>query len=227
MKNKTAISDEVSGKAYKNPKGKKPEVLMNDTNVKETNKSKNVWKELKKLGNQSNVMDDKNQYHSNSDNFFCNLPTSSYARVIIGTSSLVDGEEKDLWSTDGVLAQCRIDDVLRANVHFSSLCQVQESNSAEQKCCRSWSPANYVALLSNRSSCLGVTENDLSSVKALLQKCADYYYDRHLLPNCEEDSYCRNQVPAECYAKNAVYHLLHYLLDIDFIPSSVSILRSL
>jgi len=135
----------------------------------------------------------------------------------------VDLEEKDLWSSDGILAQCHIDDVLRANAHFSSLCQVQESNAEQKKCCRSWSPATYVALLSNRSSCLGVTENDLSSVKTLLQRCADYYHNHKLLPNCEEDYHCQKHVPSECYAKNAVYHLLHYLLDVNFIPSSVSI----
>lgn len=222
IKNKTATSEEVFGKSFK--KLKKKKVLLNDTNLRETNeKTKNMWKELQDLQSQNNIINDKNQDHPNSDNFFCNLPNSAYARVIISTSDLVDLEEKDLWSTDGILAQCHIDDVLRANAHFTSLCQMQEGNGAEQKCCRSWSPANYVALLSNRSSCLGVTENDLSNVKALLQKCADYYHNHQLLPNCEEDLHCQKHVPSECYAKNAVYHLLHYLLDVDFILSSVSV----
>lgn len=150
----------------------------------------------------------------NGDNFFCNAPSSSYARVVIGA----DSGAIDLWSMEGVLAQCHIDGVLRANTHFSSLCQMRAKRSgANGTCCGSWSPANYVALLSNRSSCLGVTEDDLSRVRALLERCARYYRNHQLSPNCAEDSDCRGRVPTECYARNAAYHLLHYLLDVDFI----------
>lgn len=162
-----------------------------------------------------NVEDDKGQDHPDGDDFFCDVPSSVYARVIIGAES----KDKDLWSLEGVLAQCHVDDVLRRNSHFRSLCQQNLSNTG-RKCCRSWSPANYVALLSNRTSCLGVTENDLSRVKALLQQCSHYYYNRQLVPNCAEDATCQKNVSAECYARNAVYHLLHYLLDVDFIPNT-------
>jgi len=170
------------------------------------------------LKNKSNidVMDNKNQDHLDGDNFFCNLPNSMYARIIIG----VKAKEKDLWSMEGVLAQCHIDDVLRGNTYFPSLCQVTHEGVG-QKCCRSWSPANYVALLSNRSSCLGVTENDLSRVRTLLQQCSHFYHDRQLLPNCAEDVNCQKHIPTECYTRNAVYHLLHYLLDVDFISNHV------
>lgn len=155
-----------------------------------------------------------------SENFFCNLPTSAYARVVIGTET----KEKSLWTMEGVLAQCHIDAALRANPHFPSLCQIQEErNNISHKCCRSWSPANYVALLSNRSSCLGVTENDLIRVETLLRRCAYYYHNLELTINCAEDLNCQKRVPAECYLHNAVYHLLHYLLDVNFIPSHVRI----
>ncbi|XP_067210286.1 protein dispatched isoform X1 [Linepithema humile] len=226
IKNKTVTSEEVFGKPYKKPKGKKSKMPQNDTSIKETSeKPKDMKKESHNSKSLNNIIiENKNQDHVNSDNFFCNLPGDVYARVIIGTSDLVDLEENDLWSTDGILAQCHIDDVLRSNAHFTSLCQrAREGNG--QKCCRSWSPANYVALLSNRSSCLGVTENDLSSVKALLQKCADYYHNRQLSANCEENDNCQKHVPSECYAKNAVYHLLHFLLDVDFISSSKANLK--
>ncbi|GAB1869493.1 Protein dispatched-like protein 1 [Camponotus japonicus] len=197
-------------------KGKKHQKQLNDTSSIGINEDKDKWNELIEMKDKHDInvtMDDKNQNQFDSDNFFCNLPTSSYARVVIA----VDTEEKNLWSMEGVLAQCHIDGVLRANAHFSSLCQTQEHNS--NKCCRSWSPANYVALLSNRSSCLGVTENDLIKVKTLLQQCAHYYHNRKLLPNCAEDFNCQKHVPTECYMRNAAYHLLHYLLDVNFIPN--------
>ncbi|KAL0111794.1 hypothetical protein PUN28_013169 [Cardiocondyla obscurior] len=203
----------------KNRKGKKPQKVLNNTEYTETsNEKKDTWKELLELKNKhTNIEDEKAQDHLDSDNFFCNLPTSAYARVVI----TVDTEEKNLWSMEGVLAQCHIDGVLRGNVHFSSLCQMQVNRNGVEnhECCRSWSPANYVAFLSNRSSCLGVTENDLSRVKTLLQQCYRYYRNRQLLPNCAEDLNCRKRVPTECYMKNAVFHLLHYLLDVDFIPN--------
>lgn len=199
-------------------KGKKHQPALNNTDHKETNDEKDAWEELLELKDKHNpdIEDDKTQDHLDSDNFFCNLPISSYARVVI----TVDSDENNLWSMEGVLAQCHIDGVLRGNVHFSSLCQTQikRNGEANRKCCRSWSPANYVALLSNRSSCLGVTENDLSRVKTLLQQCAYYYHNRQLLPNCAEDFNCQKHVPTECYYRNAAYHLLHYLLDINFIP---------
>ncbi|XP_018362841.1 PREDICTED: protein dispatched isoform X1 [Trachymyrmex cornetzi] len=202
--------------------GKKHETMLNNTDYKEASEEdKDTWEELLELRDTHNadIEDDKTQDHLDSDNFFCNLPTSSYARVVIA----VDSEEKNLnlWSMEGVLAQCHIDGVLRGNVHFPSLCQTQinRNDAADHKCCRSWSPANYVALLSNRSSCLGVTENDLSRVKTLLQQCAYYYHNRQLTPNCAEDFNCQKHVPNECYVRNAAYHLLHYLLDVNFIPS--------
>lgn len=175
------------------------------------------WEELlhlKDRGKLNDINEEKIQDSLDSDMFFCNLPTSAYARVVIG----IDSEGKSLWSMDGVLAQCHIDEVLRSNSHFPSLCQTQiQNNGARHKCCRSWSPANYVAFLSNRSSCLGVTETDLNKVETLLDKCVSYYRSFQLTPNCAEDLNCQRRVPTECSAHNAVYHLLHYLLDVDFI----------
>ncbi|XP_015182400.1 PREDICTED: protein dispatched isoform X2 [Polistes dominula] len=186
------------------------------------NNDKDKWKELSELRskNQFNIIDyDKSHNNLDSESFFCNLPNPNYARVVIGST---ETEEKSLWTMEGVLAQCHIDAALRANPHFTSLCQVEEEHNgikSNQKCCRSWSPANYVALLSNRSSCLGVTEDDLIRVEALLRRCAYYYYNLELTSNCAEDTNCQKRVRAECYQHNAVYHLLHYLLDFNFIPN--------
>ena len=180
---------------------------------------KDKWEELIELKNKN-----KSQDYVENENFFCNLPLPSYARVVIGRNS----KDANLWSMEGILAQCYIDAELRSNTHFPSLCQTQiEHNNIGQKCCRSWSPANYVALLSNRSSCLGVTENDLSRVETLLKRCVYYYQNGHLTSNCEEDLNCQKHVPSECYTHNAAYHLLHYLLDIDFISNHVRKLISI
>lgn len=176
--------------------------------------------ELKNKNRLDIVKEYKNEDYVDSENFFCNLPSSAYARVVIGR----DSKDINLWSMEGVLAQCHIDAEIRLNSHFPSLCQMQgEHNNVAEKCCRSWSPANYVAFLSNRSSCLGVTENDLNRVEILLRRCSYFYQNHHLTSNCAEDLNCQRHVPAECYAHNAVYHLLHYLLDIDFVLKHVGL----
>ncbi|XP_047355130.1 protein dispatched isoform X1 [Vespa velutina] len=207
-------------KSINRKKGKKYIVTKNETEEDSNNdNNKDKWEELLELRNKNRlniIEDEKNHNNLDSESFFCNLPSSAYARVVIGTET----EEKSLWTMEGVLAQCHIDAALRANPHFPSLCQIQEEhNNIGHKCCRSWSPANYVALLSNRSSCLGVTENDLIRVETLLRRCAYYYHNLELTINCAEDFNCQKRVPAECYLHNAVYHLLHYLLDVNFIPS--------
>ncbi|XP_043605135.1 protein dispatched [Bombus pyrosoma] len=192
-------------------KGKKKYQKQVTNREEKINKAeiKDKWEELIELKNKNASQD-----YVENEKFFCNLPLPGYARVVIGRKS----KDSNLWSMEGVLAQCYIDAELRSNPHFPSLCQTQIGhNNIEQKCCRSWSPANYVALLSNRSSCLGVTENDLSRVETLLKQCVYYYKNGHLTSNCEEDLNCQKHVPSECYAHNAAYHLLHYLLDIDFI----------
>ncbi|KOC67518.1 Protein dispatched [Habropoda laboriosa] len=218
IQNHSWVGQGIIRKKPKNKKkgGKKFQKQANNKE-EEINKIevKDKWEELIELKNKNKfdiVKDYKNQDHVDSENFFCNLPSSAYARVVIGRNS----KDTNLWSMEGVLAQCYIDAEIRSNSHFSSLCQV-EHNNAEQKCCRSWSPANYVALLSNRSSCLGVTENDLGRVETLLKRCVYFYQNHHLTSNCAEDLNCQRHVPAECYMHNAAYHLLHYLLDVDFI----------
>lgn len=224
VQNYSWVSQGILRKKPKNKKkgGKKfQKQATNNTKEIDEVEVKDKWEELLKLKNKNTlevVKDYKSQDHVDSENFFCNLPSSAYARVVIARNS----KDTNLWSMEGVLAQCHIDAELRSNSHFPSLCQTQlEHNDTGQKCCRSWSPANYVAFLSNRSSCLGVTENDLGRVETLLQRCVYFYQNRRLTSNCVEDLNCQRHVPSECYMHNAVYHLLHYLLDSDFISSHV------
>ncbi|XP_076375765.1 protein dispatched-like isoform X1 [Megalopta genalis] len=210
--NHSRVNQGIIRKRPKNKRkqGKKYQavIINNKQEANETN-TKDKYEEIIELEKGY-----KNQDHIDSESFFCNLPSSVYARVVIGKNS----EDSNLWSMEGLLAQCHIDAELRSNIHFSSLCQMQmEHNGEEHKCCRSWSPANYVALLSNRSSCLGVTENDLTRVETLLRRCVSYYQSFQLRSNCAEDLHCRADVPSECYTHNAAYHLLHYLLDSNFI----------
>ncbi|XP_058807655.1 protein dispatched [Phymastichus coffea] len=148
-----------------------------------------------------------------TDEFFCNAPSSEYARVVISS----EDQDQDLWTLNNILGQCHIDASLRASSHFSSLCQRKLKH--KHQCCRSWSPANYIALLANRTTCFELTEEDLAGVKSTLQSCLYFYQNQELSAECAEDLRCQRKVSPSCYIHNAAYHLLHYFLESSFISN--------
>lgn len=54
----------------------------------------------------------------------------------------------------------------------------------------------------------------------LLSRCAIYFHSLKLATDCEAE-YCT--APSECYKYNAVFNILSYLVDADFLPPNVSI----
>lgn len=106
---------------------------------------------------------------------------------------------------------------IRSHPSFGALCQ----RTAANECCPSWSLGNFVAVLSNRSSCLDITQADTTRTLALLRACALYYHRGALVPSClgpgnDKPPRC-TQVPTKCSQSSAVYQLLHFLLDRDFL----------
>ena len=70
---------------------------------------------------------------------------------------------------------------------------------------------------------------DVDSTKKLLRRCARWYHSGELTPKCLEadpnDAHSRRtclRVPLECRKHNAVYNILHYLVDDEFLPPNVS-----
>lgn len=61
-------------------------------------------------------------------------------------------------------------------------------------------------------------KEDIANVKVLLQVCYEYYHSLKLSNNCV-DSKCI--APPECVQHNAVYNILHFLVDINFIKINV------
>lgn len=113
---------------------------------------------------------------------------------------------------------------IRSHAQFGNLCQHTEAN----ECCPSWSLGNYIAALYNRSSCLEITQADVSHTLALLRACAPDYHRGALVPSCtgpkaerEKHAQCA-KIPEKCTRFRAVYQLLHFLLDRDFLsPQTV------
>uniref|UniRef100_G1PA09 Protein dispatched homolog 2 n=1 Tax=Myotis lucifugus TaxID=59463 RepID=G1PA09_MYOLU len=147
------------------------------------------------------------------ENFFCGPPEKSYAQLVFMSTSA-----GSLWNLHAIHSMCHMEqDQIRSHHRFGALCQ----RTAANECCPSWSLGNYVAVLSNRSSCLDTTHADAARILALLRTCALYYHRGALGPPClgpgqDKPSRCA-QVPIKCSRSSAVYQLLHFLLDKDFL----------
>ncbi|KFM82675.1 Protein dispatched-like protein, partial [Stegodyphus mimosarum] len=148
-------------------------------------------------------------------NFFCNNPTRNYAHVIIQSVS-----GSNLFTVEGLKSICEIDEnKLRKSKFFPELCEHTQWNT----CCRSWSISNYVALLQNLSSCHDIKQSDVTAVFQLLLTCAPYYHGMKLSHDCTMDPALCRGVPRPCFEYDAVYNILHYLTDVNFLnPNSPS-----
>uniref|UniRef100_A0A8C0GJJ2 Dispatched RND transporter family member 2 n=1 Tax=Chelonoidis abingdonii TaxID=106734 RepID=A0A8C0GJJ2_CHEAB len=125
-----------------------------------------------------------------------------------------------LWNLQAIQSMCQIEqDKIRSHAHFGNLCQRTEGN----ECCPSWSLGNYIAVFHNRSSCLEITQADVSHTLTLLRSCAPDYHKGILIPSCigprtgrEKHSQCA-KVPEKCTRFSGIYQLLHFLVDRDFL----------
>ncbi|NXK93124.1 DISP2 protein, partial [Formicarius rufipectus] len=150
-----------------------------------------------------------------ADGFFCGPPGKSYSQLVFMSTTA-----GSLWNLQAIQSMCQMEqDKIRSHVHFQDLCQRTEAN----ECCPSWSLGNYIAVLYNRSSCLEITQGDISHTLALLRACAPDYHKGVLTPSCigpeavrQKHSQCA-QVPEKCTRFNAIYQLLHFLVDRDFL----------
>uniref|UniRef100_A0A8C5X2A3 Dispatched RND transporter family member 2 n=1 Tax=Malurus cyaneus samueli TaxID=2593467 RepID=A0A8C5X2A3_9PASS len=146
---------------------------------------------------------------------YLSLVQRSYSQLVFMSTTA-----GSLWNLQAIQSMCQMEqDKIRSHVHFRDLCQRTEAN----ECCPSWSLGNYIAVLYNRSSCLEITQGDISHTLALLRACAPDYHRGVLTPSCigpeavrQKHSQC-TQVPEKCTRFNAIYQLLHFLVDRDFL----------
>ncbi|KAH7964102.1 hypothetical protein HPB51_027659 [Rhipicephalus microplus] len=85
------------------------------------------------------------------------------------------------------------------------------------RCCTSRSIPHFIALLHNLSSCMDITATDVQKVFKRLEACAPHYHSMKLSHDCASGARLCRGVPAECIEYNAVYTILHYLADVDFL----------
>lgn len=108
---------------------------------------------------------------------------------------------------------------MRSHPQYWKLCQ----RTSDASCCPSWTLGNYIAVLNNKSSCQKISERDVSHTLKVLRSCAKFYHNGTLGPDCwdmatrrKDQLKCAN-VPRKCTKYNAVYQILHFLVDKDFL----------
>ncbi|KAK3931850.1 Protein dispatched, partial [Frankliniella fusca] len=157
--------------------------------------------------------DDHEHDHLSKDGFFCGAPSPVYSHMVLSTT---DGS--DFLSLAALRSACSLDDRLRSRPHFSSNCQYSTGNS----CCHSWALHNYIAVLHDHKNCFQIKEHDVEETRKLLVECAPYYHNLKLPSDCQEDKFSSSAaclvVPPNCTKNNAVFNILHYLVDINFLP---------
>ena len=124
---------------------------------------------------------------------------------------------------------------IRSQAHFQGLCQQQplklgaeaggEARGGEGGgCCPSWSLGNYLAVLSNASSCLSLNSHHVSESLSLLRYCAPFYHHGSLSGSCHhrpKQGSCVS-VPTRCKHSHAVDQILHFRVDKDVLgPETV------
>lgn len=148
------------------------------------------------------------------DQHFCGSLADVYGRAVFAP---VD-QNSSLFSPVAVLSMCRLQRRLTRSEQYSSTCQ-RRTGSTE--CCRVWSLTEYLVLLANVSSCHQLRRVDMTHVQRILGRCQRYYDNGLLSAECGNVGECAD-VPSECTQhSNAVYNLLHFLLDRGFVESGV------
>ncbi|KAJ8307594.1 hypothetical protein KUTeg_014859 [Tegillarca granosa] len=118
-------------------------------------------------------------------------------------------------TTHKIKQMCKVEEEkIRTHSSFEDICLRERYDNRE--CCQSWSLGNYIAFLSNKDNCSLITDADVdndtiitlhSNLTVILMM-----YSTHQYPS----SRC-NYVPPKCFHLNAVYNILHYISDINFL----------
>ncbi|XP_058467660.1 protein dispatched [Malaya genurostris] len=185
--------------------GKNMSFYTEESGNKTMEKKRAKWDSLRNL----KPPPDQTDVHIPSDGFFCESPNKEFAHFVI--QRVKHNLNDTLFELNAFLAMCDLEQQIVNIENYANLCQKELTTD---NCCRPWSIVNYVTYLSNKTSCFDLNEEDIAMVKTLLFDCYQYYHYMKLSNDCVRSNCV---VPNECKQHNAVYNILHYLADADFI----------
>lgn len=139
----------------------------------------------------------------------CGNPDPSYARIVFQPAR----KDESLFTLESIISMCHLEsEYFTSHIQFLRSCY-----TGNLTCCSSWNLGVYVALLSGQDSCESITAQNVDNVLNLIMKCSHYYRTKELKPHCA--SYRCQNVPDECVQHDAVFNILHYLVDVDFMSA--------
>ncbi|XP_039441963.1 protein dispatched [Culex pipiens pallens] len=190
--------------------GKNMTFYPDETGNKTVEKKRAKWDTLRNLKPPPDIV----EMHIPADGFFCESPNKEFAHFVV---QRVNYNLNDtLFELNAFLAMCDLEQKIVQTSLYEDLCQKELTSD---NCCRPWSVVNYVTFLSNKSSCFDLDEEDIAMVKTLLFDCFQYFHNMKLSNDCVRSSCV---VPPPCKQHNAVYNILHYLADVEFIKLNES-----
>ncbi|XP_038056111.1 protein dispatched homolog 1-like [Patiria miniata] len=135
---------------------------------------------------------------------------------------VLESVEGNILTPEAVASACRAEErFVTSHPSYQDHCLCR-GNHTDQACPSAWSIGNYIALLSNKSYCADVVEEDITRTVDLLKLCAPFLYNvsgPDLVKSTISDDF-----PCQCAQHNfAVHTVLYYLLPTDF---SLNIIRN-
>ncbi|KFB38757.1 AGAP004140-PA-like protein [Anopheles sinensis] len=208
--NETAVQRGGGGRQEVWEYGRNQSFYTEEIGNKTMEKKRAKWDTLRKLRPPPEPI----EIHIPSDGFFCESPNKEYAHLVVQRKN--ENYNDTLFELNAFLALCELEQKVVTVDHYGDICQRELTSDS---CCRPWSIVNYVTFLSNKSSCFELNEEDVAMVKTLLFDCFQYYHNMKLSNDCMRSSCI---APSECKQHNAVYNILHYLANVDFIRQNES-----
>ena len=140
----------------------------------------------------------------------------SYESYVISTNKIVyeDKSGGNILNARSMVAVCRLqENIMQQNSLYNDAVQTGTNG----KKCPSYSIPNYIALLGNHSSCLQITNSDVSYFQALLSACAASFKDGSLKNCLTNSSTCINLAPNCSNHAKIIYYTFHFLSDSNFV----------
>ncbi|XP_052768967.1 protein dispatched homolog 1-like isoform X1 [Mya arenaria] len=149
--------------------------------------------------------------------FFCDVPDGQWIKLVYHSH-----RKTDLFTLQNIQNMCALEErYITSNPIYTRNCLREADNT---NCCRTLSLGNYITLLTDKPSCSNLTEDDVRSVKNLIEMCVGFYKNFSLTESCDwrhsplGDSFHRKckEIPKSCQKYNAVYNIMHFISDHSF-----------
>uniref|UniRef100_A0A023EYY9 Putative patched transmembrane receptor n=2 Tax=Triatoma infestans TaxID=30076 RepID=A0A023EYY9_TRIIF len=150
-----------------------------------------------------------NHHHQSESEYFCSDPAAEYGRIVVsGIDSRID-----LFSVSSILTICRLESLITSPDLYKNIC----ATSGEHKLCKPWSLPNYITMISNKTTCMDITEEDVNKTKKLLEYCRHYYKDLSCVDWNQESP------PTICHKCRHIFDMIQYILDFEFLNETDSL----